>query len=193
MHEFSKFHFKDVKDGETIVKVIHRNWFYILQQFVGVILALALFAGAILFLPLYFPEIVNGQMRSVIAFFENFFLLTLWIFSFIIWIDYYFDVWVITSERIINIEQQGLFSRKSSELRLNKIQDVTTGVHGFLGTVLNYGDVEIQTAGEEENFRFKTISDPYKVKSIIMDLQKNCEHSKEEAFGEMLKEKMEGQ
>jgi uncharacterized membrane protein YdbT with pleckstrin-like domain len=193
MDGFSKFHFKDLGDGESIIRVVHRNWFYILQQFVGIILALLVYFGAILFLPTLFPDLFYGQYRSAIYFFENFFLLALWIFGFMIWIDYYFDVWIITSERIVNIEQQGLFSRKSSELRFSKIQDVTTEVDGFLGTVLNYGDVKIQTAGTDEEFLFRTISDPYKVKDIIMELQKNADHDKEQEFGEMIKEKIDGQ
>jgi len=193
MDGFSRFHFNDIADGETIVKVVHRNWFYILQQFLGIIVALILYGTAIVFLPTFFPDLANGPLRTIIAFAENFLLLALWIFSFMVWIDYYFDVWIITSERIVNIEQQGLFSRRSSELRFSKIQDVTTEVKGFLGTVLNYGDVLIQTAGTEDEFLFRTVSDPYRIKDVIMELQKTANHDKDEEFGEMIKEKIEGQ
>jgi uncharacterized membrane protein YdbT with pleckstrin-like domain len=118
--------------------------------------------------------------------------LAVWLYSFMIWIDYYFDIWVITSERIINVEQKGLFSREVSELRYSKIQDVTMEVNGFLPTVLNYGDIRVQTAGEEEEFLFRTISDPYTIKGIIMKLQKQNEDESADQFGEMIKEKIEG-
>jgi len=193
MGGFSKFHFKDIHEGEEIIRVIHRNWFYVFQQFIGIIFALILYVLAIFFLPSVFPNLMYGQFYSGVLFLENFFLLAIWIFSFMIWIDYYFDIWIITSERIINIEQKGMFSRKASELRFSKIQDVTTSVQGFIGTVLNYGDVTVQTAGEVGEFIFRTVSDPYKIKDIIMDLQKKNEHNKQEEFGEMLKEKIDEQ
>ena len=118
-------------------------------------------------------------------------MLAIWLYGFMIWIDYYFDIWVITSERIINIEQKGMFSRKASELRFQKIQDITTEVTGFLPTVFNYGDVRIQTAGTTEEFVFRTISDPYNIKNIVMKMQKTNEENSTDRIGEMLKEKIE--
>jgi hypothetical protein len=78
-------------------------------------------------------------------------------FSFANFIDYYLDVWIVTNERVINIEQKGLFSREVSEKELHKMQDITSDVDGFWATMLNYGDVYIQTAGEKERFVFKHI------------------------------------
>lgn len=84
--------------------------------------------------------------------------------------DYFLDTWIVTSERIINIEQKGLFSRVISTLHLNQVQDVTSETHGFLATILTYGDVHIQTAGTVERFLFKRINNPDDVKFTIMRL-----------------------
>lgn len=111
----------------------------------------------------------------MITFLTTTFALFLWIYIFIIWLDYYFDTWIITSERVINIEQKGLFLRQVSELKYSKVQDVTTNVSGFFATLLNFGDVHVQTAAEEERFRFRQIPDPYEIKSLIMNLQKKQE------------------
>ncbi len=191
MDNFSKFHFKDLHETENIVRVIHRNWFYLLQQFFAVFVIAIFFVAGIFYLPILFPEIFNNQYRQLVAFLENFFMLAIWVYSFLIWVDYYFDIWIITTERIINIEQKGMFTRTVSELRFSKIQDITTEVAGFLPTIINYGDVKVQTAGEDEEFLFRTVSDPYEVKNIIMSLQRKIEEDKEENFGEMLKEKIE--
>lgn len=88
--------------------------------------------------------------------------------------DYFLDVWIVTSERIINIEQKGLFSRTVSELRLNQIQDITSEMKGFLETFLTYGDVYIQTAAERERFQFKNINNPDDVKLEIARLVDEC-------------------
>ena len=79
------------------------------------------------------------------------------LFAFSNFVDYYLDVWIVTNERIINIEQKGLFSREISEKELGQMQDITSDVDGFFATVLNYGNVYIQTAAEKERFVFKEI------------------------------------
>lgn len=88
--------------------------------------------------------------------------------------DYFLDVWIVTNERIINIEQHGLFSRTVSELRLNQVQDITSETKGFLETFLTYGDVYIQTAGEKSRFQFKNIDNPDEVKLTIARLVAEC-------------------
>ncbi|MEK7459355.1 MAG: PH domain-containing protein [Patescibacteria group bacterium] len=88
--------------------------------------------------------------------------------------DYFLDMWVVTNERIINIEQKGLFARTVSELRLNQIQDITSEMHGFLGTFLTFGSVFIQTAGERERFIFKNIDNPDEIKLQIARLVTDC-------------------
>lgn len=193
MDGFSKYHFKDLNGSEQIIRVLHRNWFYLLEQFFMVFILIGIFFAGTFYGPIFLPGLYSSEYKEIVAFMENFFMLAIWIFSFLIWVDYYFDIWIITSERIVNIEQKGLFTRQVSELRYNKIEDITTEVTGFLPTVLNYGDVQIQTAAEEVEFRFRTISDPYHIKAIIMDLQKKNEQNNEETFGEMIKEKITGE
>jgi uncharacterized membrane protein YdbT with pleckstrin-like domain len=190
MEGFSKYHFRDLKEGEKILKVIHRNWFYLFEQFFLLIVITGLFTGALVFVPAFYPDFLADVDNSIVLFMQNFFMLAVWIYGFMIWIDYYFDIWIITSERIINIEQKGMFTRKASELRYMKIQDVTTEVIGFLPSVLNYGDVKIQTAGEENEFVFRTVSDPYNIKNMIMELQRKSEGDSVKEIGEMIRDKV---
>ena len=82
----------------------------------------------------------------------------------------YCPVWIVTNERIIDIEQRGLFRRTTSELHLAAIQDVTSDVHGILQIGLDYGDVFIQTAGETGRFNFKNIPHPEKIKQRVLQL-----------------------
>jgi hypothetical protein len=100
------------------------------------------------------------------------------------------DVWIVTDQRIINIEQKGLFSRVVSELELENIQDITSDVRGVIATFLNYGDLFVQTAAEKERFIFRNIPDPYKVKDMIMNLQEKVETKEENIFGELIRKKV---
>ena len=187
---FSKFHFKGVGENEEIVKVLHRNWFYLLQQFLMLVFLAVIFLVAITYIPRYFPDFMGSQSREFLAFLENFFMLIIWVYGFLIWIDYYFDVWIITTERIVNIEQQGMFSRRVSEMEYSKMQDITAEVVGFFPTIINYGDVRVQTAAEDKEFVFRTISDPYHIKSIIFNMQKRDSLQNTKELGDMIKKKI---
>jgi hypothetical protein len=190
MRDFTKFHFTGQKPEERILAVLHRHWFDILSQFFHVFTMFCLLIGSFVFLPYFFPNLQEGATFQLFIFLENSFFLLVWIISFLIWIDYYLDVWIVTDKRIVNIEQKGLFSRVVSELELENIQDITTDVLGVIPTFLNYGDLYVQTAAEKERFLFHNIPDPYGVKDLIMNLQKKAEEKEENQFSEMLSKKI---
>lgn len=93
-----------------------------------------------------------------------------WLFFFSQFTDYYLDIDIVTDDRILDIEQRGLFNRVISELNLARIQDVHSEVKGIISTMFNYGTVHIQTAGEEENFVFEKVADPNGVRQKILEL-----------------------
>ena len=171
MQNFTSYHFDGQKKGEEILLVAHRHWFNILIQFIIVFCMLLLIIFGYASLLFFFPA-AQETYFGILNFFTSLFLMLLWIFSFLIWIDYYLDVWIITDRRIINVEQKGLFSREVSELEHIRVQDVTTDVKGFFPTLLNYGDVFIQTAAEKERFQFESVPNPYAIKDLVMKLQK---------------------
>ncbi|MEP7162226.1 MAG: PH domain-containing protein [Candidatus Moraniibacteriota bacterium] len=171
--DFSRYHFKGQRETEVILEIIHRHWFNIAVHFIIVLLfALSVF-GSLFLLPFLFPELNTQGNALFFLFMQNTLLLFLWIYAFLIWIDYYFDVWIITNERVINIEQKGLFVREVSELKFSRIQDVTSEVEGLIPTVLNFGDVSVQTAAEEERFLFRQVPDPYRIKDVLMERLRN--------------------
>jgi uncharacterized membrane protein YdbT with pleckstrin-like domain len=92
-----------------------------------------------------------------------------WLFLFTAWVDYYLDVWIVTSERIVSMEQKGLFSRVTAELRLSRVQDVTSIQKGKMATFLNYGQVQVQTAAAQQEFVFEEIPNPTKVAQVILE------------------------
>lgn len=95
--------------------------------------------------------------------------LFVWLWFFLALADYYLDVLVVTTERVIYIMQHGLFHREIAELRLSRIQDITTIVNGVLPTMLNFGDLRIETAGETPEFTILQIPHPEQVKNRIVE------------------------
>lgn len=92
------------------------------------------------------------------------------LFAFQMFIEYWLDVFIVTDKRILDIDQHGLFSRTVSELRLYRAQDVTAEVKGILHSLIDYGDVYVQTAGEIERFRFEDVPHPNHVAKLILEL-----------------------
>lgn len=96
------------------------------------------------------------------------YVLLLWMLFFHDWLDYYLDALIITNERVVRIEQKGLFNRTVADLTLDRIQDVTVETKGFVPTFLRYGSLHLQSAGERERFVFSDIPDPEQVKAEIL-------------------------
>lgn len=186
----TKYHFDGQRSDEKVLQVLHRHWFDILIQFMLVFFMLILLFGSFGLFLLFYTTFESRDFKNLLFFSQNLFFIFIWMTSFIIWIDYYFDIWIVTDQRIINVEQKGLFVRETSELELEKIQDVATNVHGMISTFLNYGDIQVQTAGEQEKFLFYNIPDPYQVKDLIMKLQEKFEKQEENEFGELLNKKI---
>jgi uncharacterized membrane protein YdbT with pleckstrin-like domain len=95
------------------------------------------------------------------------FLIVLWVSFFIEWTDFMLDTWILTDERLVDIEQISLFNRQVSTLSLDRVQDITTAEAGFLETMFGVGVVIVQTAGESQEFKIYGIKDPHHVKDLI--------------------------
>ncbi len=96
------------------------------------------------------------------------YLTVLWVVGFVVWTDYYLDMWLLTDKRLIGVEQKGLFSREVSSLRLDRIQDIKVEISGVLDTFLHIGTVHVQTAGSEKEFMIPMARDPEHIKEQIL-------------------------
>lgn len=166
------FYFSSQNPNETIISVVHRHWFNMMIQFIPIFAIIGIMFLSFGMYPYIFSEFNGIGGKALFYFIQSFFLLGMWIYGFVIWFDYYLDIWIITTHRVVNVEQKGLFSRQVSELKFHQIQDVSTDVKGFFPTVLNFGDITVQTAAEQSRFLFRSVGNPYGLKSELMKLQK---------------------
>ena len=86
-------------------------------------------------------------------------------------LTWFFNVYFVTDERIIDIDFYNLIYKEVSEAEIEKIQDVTYKMGGVARTIFNYGDVLVQTAAEVPNFEFLAVPTPDKVAKILQDLR----------------------
>lgn len=91
---------------------------------------------------------------------------------------------IVTDRNITQVLQTGLFSRKTSQLNLYNVEDVTATESGFISTLLGFGELMIETAGEQANFKFSYCPKPDYYAKIILD-------AREKLLGQMKKQTAE--
>ena len=90
-------------------------------------------------------------------FFENF-------------LSWYFNSYIVTNKRVVDIDFYGIIHRRFSEAPLRNIEDITNAISGFGPVIFHYGDVSIQTAAEAREITFENVPDPDRVQDIVSDL-----------------------
>ncbi|MFZ5845463.1 MAG: hypothetical protein ACOY0S_03280 [Patescibacteria group bacterium] len=93
-------------------------------------------------------------------------------FGFILtnFLRWFFNIYIVTNERIVDIDFVYLLYKEFSEARLSKIQDITYKTGGIVAALFNFGNVLIQTAGELPNFEFSAVPNPEKVVQTVGEL-----------------------
>lgn len=158
----------------------------------------ALIPYAILdYLPYLIPSIgkmaANANPGAAIDFVEMFsfdnpwvrfivgiYWLFVWMGAFGVFTNHFLDQWVVTTERIIDVNQESFWERRVTSLFLHRVQNVETDVHGFFHTIFHFGTVAVESAGAEKNlFKMTGLSNPEHVRdTILREVARHEEHHK---------------
>jgi uncharacterized membrane protein YdbT with pleckstrin-like domain len=87
--------------------------------------------------------------------------------SFLSW---FFNVYIITDERIIDVDFLSLIYKNVSSAKIDNIEDVTARSGGALQSIFHFGTVFIQTAGQKREFEFEDVPQPEKVTRLLNEL-----------------------
>lgn len=82
---------------------------------------------------------------------------------------YYHNEIIITNKSLTQVMQHGLFTRQVSELSLADIEDVTSVKHGIIATIFDFGELRVETAGEQNNFKFTYCPKPNYYGRMLLD------------------------
>jgi hypothetical protein len=85
--------------------------------------------------------------------------------------SWYFNVFFVTTRRVIDVDFFNLINKRVSDAEIEKIQDVSYSTSGATGTTFNFGNVLIQTASEIPELNFERVPNPEKVADILDDLR----------------------
>ncbi len=93
-------------------------------------------------------------------------------YTFYKWFLWRNGVYIITDQRVVKVDQLGLFSRSISEAEVDRIQEISTEISGPIKTMLNFGTVRLQTASNTTRVELKDVPDPYSVQQEIVRVQR---------------------
>ncbi len=159
--------FEEQEANENIILLIRRHFATNIPW---------IFASFLLILlPLLFPFFLNFSpfplpSSQTITFYIAFYYIVVFGFVLINFTLWYFNVGLVTNLHVIDIDLSGILYRQISQAKMEKIEDVTYRQAGFIRSLFNYGDVHMQTAGEEENIEYDRVPRPAKVAEIINDI-----------------------
>ena len=164
----------EVEKDEKIIRIVRRHWFVLLSDILVLV-----FAVFIPFVLLFFLHLLpieklfafSGSTFAAGGFLLFAWLTIVWMMGWNIWTDYYLDILMITDKRIFDIDQEGLFKRRSASFRIDRVQNVTVDQKGIIQTLLDFGSIKIETAGGIEDFIASYIAKPYDIKKLINEMQ----------------------
>src|SRR3989344_3865887 len=85
-------------------------------------------------------------------------------------LSWYFNVYIVTDERIVDIDFYSLIYKEISDTKIERIQDVTVVQGGVIRALFNFGTVNIQTAGERREFDFEDVPKPQVVAKFLNEM-----------------------
>jgi hypothetical protein len=166
----------NLNPNEKIVLVVRKHWIAIIGQIAVLFVAAVVPLLVLIAVPVLvrgFPGWQTGHVVYLYTLAYSALLMFSWVFFFFAWTAYHLDFWVVTTHRIFLVEQRSMFNREISSLTLDKIQDLTIDIQGFMPTMLKFGDIYVETAGEFKNFEFVNARNPEAIKVAINSIQKD--------------------
>jgi hypothetical protein len=170
-------HLFQLKSYERIEMVIRRHPIFLFRNIVFFVVLAAIPAGVVIMVQTVSSTLFTNPVALAIGgVLGSIYYLGIWLFFFSLILDYYLDIWVLTNDRLIAVEQQGLFSRVISETDLWLIQDVTSEIKGIGATIFGFGNLHVQTAAEQARFHFENCGNPNGIRQKMLSLAETDRH-----------------
>ena len=91
------------------------------------------------------------------------------------WYRYNNDIWLITSQRLVDSSKATPFSQNVTTADLLNLQDINVRQRGIAQSIFQYGDVLCQTASAAaDTFEFRGVADPHDILNQIETSRTNA-------------------
>lgn len=162
--------FPGQRSGEKVKMCIRSHWIREIGISLRFLVLAVIFPAIFIYLLQFFK---NGNINwSYIHLFLGGYLAGVWLHVFVEFIKSELTVIIVTSERIVDLTQHGLFNRQISEVSLNRIQEVSGFSSGFIANLFDVGKLEIQSSSIELPLTMKYVKSPNLTSRKILDIQR---------------------
>lgn len=163
--------FQTQKEKETIILFLRSHFITNLSWIIFTAILACLPLIVTLFLPLFKIDFLSSPAAARFStIYALFYYLIIFSYAFISFLHWFYNVFIVTTERIVDIDYSDIVVHNMSQTKLNHIEDVTYTQSGFIPSFFNYGNLFVQTAGTEENFEAFSIPRPAEATDIITQL-----------------------
>lgn len=149
----------ELKENEEIIEIVKKSFFIILGPFLK---AVFLSTPAV-----YFLFYLDNSILNIISFV---WLLILLSYLFYHLINWYFDTYILTNKRIIELIYKGIFSKKVTEMPLERIDNSNCKVNGIIRTVFGFGNVSVFSISKAD-ITLEAIPDPRRIQNLISEIK----------------------
>jgi uncharacterized membrane protein YdbT with pleckstrin-like domain len=166
--------FETQEEEETVILFLRQH---IIVNIPWIFLAFILVITPTILLPLFFnligfsPAVPTGY----VVFSTLFWYLGAFGFVLAKFLGWFFNIYIVTNERVVDIDFFYLLYKNFSQAELNKVQDISFSSGGIFATLFNYGDVIVETAGESPNLEFTKVPYPERVVETMRSLIEKTE------------------
>ena len=147
-----------LRDGERLIFETRAHWITVVKPFFVFLAAVVLFVLSFVLVKEQTGTSRAAQWACGILLFAAFLYFGYWE-----WFRRR-DLWAVTNLRVV--DEQGIFRRFSKESPLDKINNLSYS-QSIPGRLLNFGNVEIQTAAEDGATIYRKVARPKQLKETI--------------------------
>lgn len=155
-----------LSDEEKLIFAVHQHWFALYRP-----------VAKIGFFGLVLPILFWLMLPPAFYIFAVWFVVAFMRFLYEV-IDWYFDVLLVTSDGIIDIDWRGVFSKSSHRIEYESITGVHYEKEGLWGTLFDFGPLHITIEGHESHGHvgLEIAASPLTAEHRILHAKEKYEH-----------------
>jgi len=158
-----------VEPGEKTLDIVHRHPIGLIIIYIEALIGVIALAALLIFVAPDATKNLSAESNRLLIAGVVFAVAILILFLFVATYVYRQSRLVINDKSLVQVLQKSLFFRDVSRLSFSNVEDVTAQQRGILSTIFNFGTLEVQTAGEMDNFLFPTCPNPNKYAHEILE------------------------
>ncbi len=151
-------------DGENVLLLLRRHPITQISKFLTV---LGMLVAPFFFSQISFYYLLANNFQTAILLLWYLIIVGYSLESFLTW---FYNVYIITDERIIDIDFLSLIYRNVSAAKIDKVEDITAITSGVTQSIFDYGTIHIQTAAEKTEFEFEDVPHPTRVTQFLNEM-----------------------